>query len=63
VTAADAGARLVPMSIRKFIPLRIKADGHKGFDSLMNDIRGSLADYGKYDGPIVHVIIGNAGIR
>jgi DNA repair exonuclease SbcCD nuclease subunit len=53
----DAGARLVPMSIRKFIPLRIKADGHKGFDSLMNDIRGSLADYGKYDGPIVHVII------
>lgn len=54
----DAGARLVPMGIRKFIPLRIKADGHKGFDPLMNDIRGSLAEYGKYDGPIVHVIIG-----
>ncbi|BAI61495.1 putative DNA double-strand break repair protein Mre11 [Methanocella paludicola SANAE] len=53
----DVGAKLVPMSTRKFIPLRIKADGHKGFESLLNDIRESLIKYGKYDGPIVHVII------
>jgi DNA repair exonuclease SbcCD nuclease subunit len=53
----DKGAELIPLDIRKFIILRVKADRHKGIDTLMADIRETLAKYDKYDRPIVHVII------
>jgi exonuclease SbcD len=53
----DKGAKLIPPNIRKFVILRVKADGHQGMDTLMADIRETLAKYGKNDSPVVHVII------
>lgn len=53
----DAGARLIAMDTRRFIPLRIRADGHKDFESLFSDVRESAARHGRLDGPVVLVTI------
>jgi DNA repair exonuclease SbcCD nuclease subunit len=53
----DAGAKLIPMDRRKFIVIPVKADEHKGPDTLLADINAELAKEGKYEGPIVTVII------
>ena len=54
----DMGAKLIPMNIRKFIVLSVKADGHKGPDTLIATILEELAKHATYDGPIVNVKIG-----
>lgn len=53
----DKGAKLVPMDIRKFIVLPVKADEFKGPDMLIDGILEKLSKYGKLDNPVINVII------
>lgn len=53
----DKGATLVPLSIRKFIVLRVSADRHKTIEPLLEDIKESLTKAGEYERPVINVII------
>jgi DNA repair protein SbcD/Mre11 len=51
------GAKLVRQDIRKFIIVRVSADTHKTADSLREAISTELARQGKYEEPVVNIII------
>jgi DNA repair exonuclease SbcCD nuclease subunit len=53
----DEGVKLITPPIRKFVILRVRADVHKNAETLLADIHNKLMKLGKYEGPMVNIII------
>jgi len=53
----DRGTKFVPLNIRKFIVLPIKVDEYKDPDTLIDAILEKLSRYGKWETPVINVIM------